>query len=153
MSIIGTEIDKRYKLIRPCGENGATGTVYYAERIGTMHGAARAIKLIKNSNLKPTWDKEIEKARLIGYRDFPVPMYEDYGDVTIDGISYKWIASEWIDGISVKKLINDRRMTIPILLSVIENSLKVFFAANKLEFNMVIFIQEILLFKNLVKYP
>ena len=97
-----------------------------------MHGAARAIKLIKNSNLKPTWDKEIEKARLIGYRDFPVPMYEDYGDVTIDGISYKWIASEWIDGISVKKLINDRRMTIPILLSVIENSLKVFFRCKQI---------------------
>lgn len=125
MPAIDTIIDNKFRIVRLAG-NGAIGTVYYAERIDGFDERV-AIKLVPFDTLRDGWQREIQKALKLGNGrgEYNISSYRDHGKTTIDGVDYLWIATIWIDGISVKKLIADKKMTLPILLSVIKSTLHV----------------------------
>ncbi len=121
MAIIGTVINK-FRLVRLVNQ-GQVGTVYYAERIDGIE-EVRAIKLIPKENIRDSWAHEIQKVVKLGH-SYPVPIYFDHDTITIAGKEYLWISYEWIEGTTIKKLIEEKKITVSILLSVIKSVLEV----------------------------
>ena len=123
MPFVDTNIDNKFRLIRQAG-SGAIGTVYYAKRINGIEEEL-AIKLIPRQSLRSGWEKEIEKILTLGNGrgNYNVPSYRDHGIVTIDDNEYLWIATTWINGTTAKHLIEEKKITIPILISIIKSCL------------------------------
>ena len=123
MPFIDTNINNRFKLVRRAG-NGAIGTVYYAKRINGIEEDL-AIKLVPRRDLRDGWEKEINKILVLGngQKGYNVPSYRDHGFVTIDDTEYLWIATSWINGTTAKDLIEEKKITIPIIISIIRSCL------------------------------
>jgi hypothetical protein len=122
--MIGTTIGP-YLLDRPLGKGGV-GSVYHARRSDGIP-EERAIKLIRSEDLRPNWENEISK--VVRLRLTPgVVRYHDHGHKDIGGIAYEWISWDYIPGKSLRELIRERAMTVPLLMSVVECVLQVFHA-------------------------
>ena len=131
MPVIDTIIAQRYHILRQIG-NGAIGTVYYAKREDGIDEEL-AIKLVPKNELRDSWQKEITKLLKLGNgrNDFHIATYRDHGFTTIDDNTYLWIATSWINGKTVKLLIEKNEITIPILLSIIKSALTVLHGCKK----------------------
>lgn len=131
MPVIDTIIAQRYHILRQIG-NGAIGTVYYAKREDGIDEEL-AIKLVPKNELRDSWQKEITKLLKLGNgrNDFHIATYRDHGFTTIDDNTYLWIATSWINGKTVKSLIEKNEITIPILLSIIKSALTVLHGCKK----------------------
>ena len=110
-SIVGLELDDGYRIDRHV-ESGAVGSVFHAIRDDAVHDE-RAIKFVPASDVRPTWNLEINKVTGIAVVPSIVP-YLGYGDVTVSGVEYRWIAWKFIHGQSVRSLIASGSMTMPI---------------------------------------
>lgn len=122
--MVGTVIGP-YVLDRPLGK-GDVGCVYHARRSDGIP-EERAIKLVRSDNLRPNWQNEISK--VVRLRLTPgVVRYHEHDHLEIGGTAYEWISWDYIPGKSLRELIAERDVTVPLLVSVVECVLNVFHA-------------------------
>jgi serine/threonine protein kinase len=116
----GIKIDG-YEIVEEVGA-GAIGTVYRAVREGDIYNI-RAIKLVKIDNIHEGWANEITKVnrleRLPG-----VVAYYSHGEISINGENYLWIMWQFIPGTSLKKLILQGKINIPIVKAILKQVLE-----------------------------
>jgi tRNA A-37 threonylcarbamoyl transferase component Bud32 len=123
---LGCNLDG-YVVQRRCGV-GNVGAVYYARKEGEVVDE-RAIKFIPHSILRATWQQEINKVTRLANTPGVVP-YVAHDDVDVAGVRYRWIAWRYIDGSSLRSLIREKRVSIPILCDVVRRTLSVLHACD-----------------------
>jgi len=90
----------------------------------------RAVKFIPKLNLRGGWENEITK--VIKLKNVTgVVTYYDHGFITIDGNEYLYMAWDYIESKSLKDLINENSITMPILVDVFEQILHVLHACGR----------------------
>lgn len=125
---IGKEI-KGYRVIEPIDE-GQVGKVYLAYKADIDE--YRAIKFIKNKDLRPGWLNEIKKVVRLKNTDHVVK-YHDHGNYLIDTQEYLFIFWEFIPGKSLKALIKENEITFPILKNTVDVVLEVLHACRMVQ--------------------
>lgn len=101
-TLIGEEV-LGYKLLREIGR-GKMGVVYLGEKLDIKSQAA--IKIIPSANLRPTWEKEVEKAELLQGRPEFVA-YKTHRQETIRGQTFGAIAWEFVNGLTLRQYVLD----------------------------------------------
>ncbi len=124
---IGISLNK-FVVKSKCGQ-GAVGSVYFAERENDIP-AHRAIKFIETDKLKKGWQNEIIKVNRLDNTEGVVRYLGDHGVENVAGKDYQWIAFQYVKSKSLKGLIEDRRVSIPVLCDVIERVLSVLHACS-----------------------
>ena len=106
-------------------DNGAIGTVFFAE--DKANYLKRAIKIIpqKKINSNPNWEQEIRKSNILQPID-GVVKYITHGKYSLDGNEFVYIVWDYIESESLKSVIESGKMTIQIIIDVIERTLDVF---------------------------
>jgi len=106
-------------------DNGAIGTVFFAE--DKANYLKRAIKVIpqKIISLLLNWEQEIRKSNIIQPID-GVVKYITHEKRTIDGNEFVFIVWDYIESESLKNVIESNKITIQIIIDVIERALDVF---------------------------
>jgi serine/threonine protein kinase len=117
-SIDGCIIEKKI-------DNGAIGTVFFAE--DKANYLKRAIKIIPKKKIvsQPNWEQEIKKSNIIQPID-GVVKYITHGNRSLDGNEFIYIVWDYIESESLKNVIESGKITIQILIDVIERALDVF---------------------------
>ncbi len=116
---IGTRIRDHYELTEKIGE-GKIGIVYKAER--TSPQLVVACKIIQNENLKPGWEKELEKVAALDTID-SVVHYRDHGsDLDKTNRNFVWVLMDYIDGLNLTQYLT--RNDPPLDMSFIEGFLR-----------------------------
>lgn len=114
---VGQEI-AGYKLVEEVGVGeGTIGKVYRAVREGNIYNV-RAIKLVKVDNIREGWANEITKVNRLE-RIGGVVQYYDHGEIEFDEGKYLWIMWQYIPGTSLKKLVHQRQVNIPIIKAIL----------------------------------
>lgn len=123
-------IDERYKIIRKIN-SGNVGSVYYAEN--TSINDTKAIKFIPKERIEhnKNWQQEIIKVNQLAYQPGVVKFHK-YDEVTINNEQYIYIIWDYIPGKSLRQIVEDKEITMQLLINVIERSLEVFFACGQL---------------------
>jgi serine/threonine protein kinase len=106
-------------------DNGATGTVFLAE--DEENYLKRAIKIIQKGENSPrqNWEQEIKKSNIIQPTD-GVVQYIAHGNRSLDGNEFIFIVWQYINSESLKKIIENGKITIQILIDVIQTALNIF---------------------------
>lgn len=119
-------IDERYRIIRKIN-SGNVGSVYYAENTSIQD--IKAIKFILKERIErnKNWKQEIIKVNQLAYQPGVVKFHK-YDEIAIDGEQYIYIIWDYIPGKSLRELIENKEITMQLLINVIERSLEVFFA-------------------------
>ena len=117
-SINGCIIEKKI-------DNGAIGTVFLAE--DKINYLKRAIKIIPQKKITslPNWEQEIRKSNIIQPID-GVVKYITHEKRKIGGDEFVFIVWDYIESESLKNVIESRKITIQIIIDVIERALDVF---------------------------
>ena len=120
-----------YTIIKPL-KSGNVGSVYLAKN--DELDELRAIKFISKDRVdeKPTWEQEIKKVIKLRLTE-GVVHYHEHGIEKIDDEEYLYIMWDYIESDSLADLIEKSEVTIQLLINVIERSLNVFFACDKLK--------------------
>ena len=129
-AFIGIEVGNGYRIIGYCG-SGAVGAVFRAKRDDVIQDE-RAIKFIPYTELRSTWQNEINKVTGLKNSEGVVP-YFDHDDIEVSGVKYRWIAWAFIKGRSLRDLLEEGSVTIPILCDVIKRVLSVLHACKFLK--------------------
>lgn len=126
-SFIG-KIIRGYKIKEPIGK-GFYGKVYRGER---KNYGNRAIKFVPEEMVlkKPTWEQEITKVVKLEHTE-GVVRYHDHGFKEISGKRYLYIMWDYIQGETLKSIIDDKKVTIQMIVDIIERTLGVFHACNE----------------------
>jgi len=108
---------------------GAIGKVYRAYNNDIED--YRAIKFIPidSATLRDNWKNEIIKVNKLGRNDNVVKYYI-HGNVSIDSCNYLYIMWDYIDNDSLKSLIDTRKLSIPMLVDIIDCCLSVLHACS-----------------------
>jgi serine/threonine protein kinase len=123
-----------YKLVEEIGVGeGTIGKVYRAEREGDIYNV-RAIKLVKIDNIRDGWANEITKVNRLD-RISGVVQYYDHGQSQFNGEEYLWIMWQYIPGKSLKYLIHNREVNIPIVKAILFKTLEVLHACIEVDIN------------------
>jgi len=125
---IGKKVDG-YTVLRlvPNGE-GNIGKVYIASRDDNIDN--RAVKFIEKNKLRRGWENEIRK--VLKLRRIPsVVQYFNHDWITVAGSRYLYIIWDYIPGDSIKKLIAQKKITIPLLEEIINQVLSVLHACRE----------------------
>lgn len=128
---IGLIVDDRYKIIRKIS-SGNVGAVYYAEDTSILD--SKAIKFISKDKIthNTNWKQEIIKVNKL--RNQPgVVKFHKYNEINVDGEEYIYIIWDYIPGKSFRTLIEEKGITIQLLINVIERALEVFHACGQLD--------------------
>lgn len=130
-NFIGIKIDG-YEIVEEVGA-GAIGTVYRAVREGDIYNI-RAIKLVRIDDIREGWANEITKVnrleRLPG-----VVAYYSHGKIPINGENYLWIMWQFIPGTSLKNLILQGKINIPIVKAILKQILETLHACIQVKIN------------------
>ncbi|MFG6347001.1 MAG: protein kinase [Lachnospiraceae bacterium] len=123
-------IDKRYKVMRKIN-SGNVGSVYYAE--DTSIQDVKAIKFIPKVRIErnKNWKQEIIKVNQLAYQPGIVKFHK-FDETKIGDEEYIYIIWDYIPGKSLRQLIENKEVTMQLLINVIETALKVFFACGQL---------------------
>lgn len=123
---IGLLIDERYQIVRKIN-SGNVGSVYYAENMSLQD--IKAIKFIPKERIErnKNWKQEIIKVNQLAYQPGVVKFHK-YDEIEIDGEQYIYIIWDYIPGKSLRELIENKEITMQLLINVIERSLEVFFS-------------------------
>jgi len=126
---IGLSIDG-FIIVKKLG-NGAIGTVFFAEN--KEEYSKRAIKIIPKNKIeiRPNWEQEIKKPNLIESIG-GVVQYYSHKEKEFFGEKYICIIWQYINGESLKSVIEGGKITLQILIDVIERSLDIFYACSKI---------------------
>jgi len=127
---IGLLIDERYKIIRKIN-SGNVGSVYYAENSAIRD--VKAIKFIPKERVErnKNWKQEIIKVNQLANLQGVVKFHK-YDEILVDSIEYIYIIWDFIPGKSLRQLIENKEITIQLLINVVERALEVFFACGRL---------------------
>ena len=127
---VNLQIDERYKIVRKIN-SGNVGSVYYAEDISIQD--VKAIKFIPKEQIERNrnWKQEIIKVNQLAYQPGVVKFHK-FGETTINDEQYIYIIWDYIPGKSLRQLIENKEITMQLLINVIETALKVFFACGQL---------------------
>jgi serine/threonine protein kinase len=117
-----------YVTTRKLGE-GAVGAVYHAQRSDDILNE-RAIKFIAQDRLKDGWQNEINKVNFLGLTDGVVP-YISHNSIIINDMPYIWIAFRYVNSKSLKRLIDTKIMTIPMVCDIVGRALAVLHACKE----------------------
>lgn len=111
--------------------DGCIGSVYCARRtIGDVDNL-RAIKFIKNDEqVKDGWENEITKVIKLGIAPGVVKYYT-HGTQIVAGEEYIFIILDYIPGKSLKELVEEKQITIPLIVDVLEKVLAVLHACKQ----------------------
>ena len=112
---IGIEVDG-YKIIKRCGA-GQIGSVYLGEKDGEIRDQ-RAVKFIAKEQLRDGWQNEINKVTQLHSTDGVVP-YIAHDETNVNDIQYLWIGWRYIKGASLRKFLQEGKITIPLLKDII----------------------------------
>jgi serine/threonine protein kinase len=106
-------------------DNGAIGTVFFAE--DKANYLKRAIKIIPQEkiNSRPNWEQEIRKSNILQPID-GVVKYITHGKHSLGGNEFVYIVWDYIESESLKNVIESGKITIQIIIDVIERALDVF---------------------------
>ena len=128
-NFIGVVIED-YIVTRPI-KSGNVGSVYLAEN--NEIDDKRAVKFIsqKMVDSKPSWEQEIKKVIRLRQTE-GVVHYHKHGFIEVDNVRYLYIMWDYIPSESLADLINDSKITLQLLINVIERALHVFYACSKL---------------------
>lgn len=125
-NFIGIDI-AGYKLVEEVGiGEGSIGKVYRAVREGDIYNV-RAIKLVRGINIREGWVNEIKKVNRLE-RISGVVQYYDHGEVELNAEKYLWIMWQYIPGTSLKTLIKQRQVNIPIVKAIVLKVLEILHA-------------------------
>jgi serine/threonine protein kinase len=110
--------------------NGAIGTVYKAYNDEIMD--YRAIKFVEydENTFKKGWENEIRKANQL--RNDNVVRYHSQKTEYIDGTQYMLFMWDYVEGESLKTLIERNELTVNLLIEVIRTCLKVLFSCDSI---------------------
>ena len=110
--------------------SGSIGVVFFAEDRDNY--LTRAIKLVPKEKItaRENWEQEIKKANLIQSVG-DVVQYITHGYKTFEGNEYLFIVWQYIDGESLKTVIDNGDISLQILIDVIEVSLNIFEACSQ----------------------
>ena len=127
---VGIIVDDRYEIIRKIN-SGNVGSVYYAED-ASLHDT-KAVKFISKEVVerKKNWKEEIIKVNRLAYQPGVVKFHK-YDEISIGEKEYIYIIWDYIPGRSLRQLIDEREITIQLLINVIERALEVFYACGRL---------------------
>jgi serine/threonine protein kinase len=90
----------------------------------------RAVKFILKNKLKPGWEQEIIKTIQLRQQE-NVVMYYTNGECQINESDYVYIMWAYIPNETLKTLIINRKISMALLLDVIETVLEVFYACEQ----------------------
>jgi len=107
---------------------GAVGAVFLFERAGALP-IKRAVKFVPQHCIRQEWENEIRKVIRLGNTE-GVVKYLDHGFAEIGGERNLWIVWDYIPGKSLRKFIELRLVTVPILQDVIRRVLEVLHACH-----------------------
>ncbi|MGV3660806.1 MAG: protein kinase domain-containing protein [Prosthecobacter sp.] len=122
---IGLSIEDGYRITKALGK-GAIGSVYLAVREGEI-ADQRAVKFIHPRDERDGWQNEINKVTRLGPRP-EIVRYIASGNTPIGDVKYRWIAWDYVNGQSLRSIIDSNRLTLPILADVINCVLAVLHA-------------------------
>ena len=105
--------------------NGAIGVVFLAEDKSTF--LKRAIKIIPKEKVDylPNWEQEIQKPNILHPIE-GVVRYIAHGKHRLEDHNFIYIVWEYIHSESLKSVIENKKITIQILIDVIERALDIF---------------------------
>ncbi|MDO9522799.1 MAG: hypothetical protein Q7J08_03700 [Methanocorpusculum sp.] len=105
---------------------GCIGNVFRGEK---ENYGSRAIKFVPNEMVlkKPTWQQEIIKVIKLEQTE-GVVRYHDHGFIEISGKNYLYMIWDCINGESLANIINNKKVTIQMLVDIIDRTLAVFYA-------------------------
>lgn len=123
-SFIGKNIDG-YSVTELIG-TGCVGRVYKASN--EKFYDTRAIKFVPMSAIekKIGWEQEIIKVNKLHHSN--VVRYHSHGSIIIDGTEYLYIMWDYIQGSSLRKIIEKKQLTMQMVVDIVVTSLSVFFA-------------------------
>ncbi|ABN07843.1 protein kinase [Methanocorpusculum labreanum Z] len=109
---------------------GFYGKVFRGER---ENYGNRAIKFVPEEMVlkKPTWEQEITKVVKLEQTE-GVVRYHDHGFKEISGKKYLYIIWDYINGESLATIIEKKKVTIQMLIDIIDRTLAVFHACKQL---------------------
>lgn len=138
-SFIGKNIDG-YSVTELIG-TGCVGRVYKASN--EKFYDTRAIKFVPMSAIekKIGWEQEIIKVNKLHHSN--VVRYHSHGSIIIDGTEYLYIMWDYIQGSSLRKIIEKKQLTMQMVVDIVVTSLSVFLPVKERKFSMPIFILEI----------
>ena len=120
-----------YTIIKPL-KSGNVGSVYIArnEELDEL----RAVKFIPKERVdaKPTWEQEIKKVVRLKQTE-GVVHYHTHNYIDVDNKQYLYIMWDYIESDSLAELIDKAEVSLQLLINVIERSLSVFYACDKLK--------------------
>ncbi|MFA7076535.1 MAG: hypothetical protein WC152_07730 [Candidatus Izemoplasmatales bacterium] len=127
-SFIGIKIGG-YTIKEQIGK-GCIGRVF---RAYNKNYGNRAIKLVPYENVskKPTWKQEITKVTRLENTE-GVVRFHNQGYKTIAGKKYIYMMWDYIEGETLKSIIDNKKVTIQMIVDIIEGTLGVFHACNAL---------------------
>lgn len=128
---IGKMVDDRYRIEKKI-DSGSVGTVYYA--IDDTLQDVKAIKFIEKSRAESIKDWEQEIIKVIHLASVHgVVKFHKYGSISCGDKDYIYIIWDYIKGKSLRKLIENKEITIQLLINVIERALEIFYACGVLD--------------------
>lgn len=120
-----------YTIIKPL-KSGNVGSVYIArnEELDEL----RAVKFIPKERVdaKPSWEQEIKKVVRLKQTE-GVVHYHTHNYIDVDNNQYLYIVWDYIESDSLAELIEKADVSLQLLINVIERSLSVFYACDKLK--------------------
>lgn len=122
--LIGVNIEG-FEVIEDIG-SGAVGQMFLCESKET--GEQRALKFIPENGLRENWQREFMKVIKLKSTPGIVRYYSNGEFETKKHIKYKYIMWEYIESDSLKKLIDQNMLTVPIVCDVVERILSVLYA-------------------------
>lgn len=124
----GISLENDYKIDCYIG-SGAIGHMFrcYNKKISDE----RAVKLIPIENLRDGWENEIIKVNKLKNQEDVVRYHTHGGPVEIDGKKYTYIMWDYVSNDSLKKLIEAKKLTLPMLVDVIKATLRVLHACHR----------------------
>lgn len=112
-------------------KSGNVGSVYLA--YNNELEDTRAIKFIAQAKVdaKPNWEQEIKKVVRLRQTE-GVVHYHKHGFIEVDNERYLYIMWDYIPSDSLADIIKDSRITLQLLINVIDRALNIFYACSKL---------------------
>ncbi|WP_226006069.1 protein kinase [Natrinema salinisoli] len=134
-SIIGKTLLNNWEVVEEI-DSGNNGVVYRAAHTAEEVDMDSACKLMPIGDLTEGWEKEVEKATMMDTHPNVVSI-KDYTRIEIDKTEYACVISEFVDGPSLLKYIQDKpdQITVSFVCSVAEAILDVLHGMERREIN------------------
>jgi serine/threonine protein kinase len=120
-SLAGVVLDAKYRLVELIGQGGM-GAVYRALHLGTQRPVAVKVLLSNLVNSPQAVERFRREARAAGGLRHPnVVDVTDFGVASVDGCEIAYIAMEYLEGASLRGLLDERgALPVEVVLDIVE---------------------------------